>query len=60
MMATYEYECPGDGQVITIERPISEPESEYACGTCGAKLVRIYSTPAVQFKGTGFYRTDNR
>ena len=60
MMATYEYECPGDGEVITIERPISEPEGDYACGLCGAKLNRIWSTPAVQFKGSGFYKTDNK
>lgn len=59
-MATYEYECVGDGQVITIERPISEPEGEYACDLCGAKLVRVWSTPAVQFKGSGFYKTDNK
>jgi putative FmdB family regulatory protein len=59
-MATYEYECPGDGEVIIIERAISEPEGNYTCGLCSAKLNRIWSTPAVQFKGSGFYKTDNK
>jgi putative FmdB family regulatory protein len=59
-MATYEYECSIDGELITIERPISEPEGNYVCSLCGAKLVRVWSTPAVQFKGSGFYKTDNK
>jgi putative FmdB family regulatory protein len=59
-MATYEYECPGDGKIIIVERPINEPEGKYACGLCGAKLVRVYSAPAIKFNGTGFYKTDNK
>lgn len=54
----YEYECPGDGQVITIERSISDPEVEYFCSTCGAQLRRIFTPPAITFKGPGFYKTD--
>jgi putative FmdB family regulatory protein len=56
-MATYEYECPGDGEIVIIERPMSEPESDYACGTCGAKLRRVWTAPPVKFNGTGFYST---
>ena len=58
-MASYDYECPGDGEIITIERPMSEPEGEYACPICGAKLRRVYSANATIFKATGFYSTDN-
>jgi putative FmdB family regulatory protein len=54
----YQYECPGDGEVIEIERSISEPEGEYACATCGAKLRRIYNAPAIEFRGKGWYSTD--
>jgi putative FmdB family regulatory protein len=54
----YEYECPGDGEVVEIERAVSEPEIDYACGLCGAKLRRVWSSPVITFKGTGFYSTD--
>jgi predicted nucleic acid-binding Zn ribbon protein len=57
LMASYDYECPGDGEVITIERGMTEQEQDYACGLCGAKLKRIYHAPPVKFNGTGFYST---
>jgi putative FmdB family regulatory protein len=56
-MATYEYECPGDGEIITIMRPMDEEPREYECPVCGSTLRRVYSTPGIQFKGTGFYST---
>ena len=54
----YEYECPGDGQTIIIERSINDPELEYDCTVCGSTLVRIFTPPAISFKGPGFYATD--
>lgn len=54
----YEYECPGDGETITIERGISDPEIDYACGLCGTKLQRVWSVPFIKFNGSGFYSTD--
>ena len=33
--------------------------SEHACPHCGASAKRQFSTPAVIFKGSGFYSTDN-
>ncbi len=56
-MATYEYECPSEGFKATIERPMSEPESEYFCGSCGNKLKRVYTAPPVKFNAGGFYST---
>ena len=50
----YEYECPGDGQIITIERGMTEEEPEYDCPVCGSTLLRIYNSPGVQFKGGGW------
>lgn len=55
----YEYECPGDGGIIEINRGINEPEQEYYCGTCGAMMRRIYRSTPVIFNGSGFYKTDN-
>ena len=54
----YEYECPGDGEIITIERAISDPEIDYACSLCGTKLQRVWSVPFIKFNGSGFYSTD--
>ena len=56
----YQYECSGDGTLIEIERKITDPEESYVCGTCGAKLVRIWNSPAITFNGPGFYSTDNQ
>jgi len=54
----YEYECPGGDESISVERSIIDPEDNYRCSTCGATLRRIYTPPAIAFKGNGFYTTD--
>lgn len=54
----YEYECPDCGNVLHIIRSIHDIEVEYDCPQCGTTLGRKWSSPAVQFKGTGFYSTD--
>ena len=56
-MATYEYECPGDGEMVIVTRPMSEPEGEYFCETCGDKLKRVFNAPPVKFNTGGFYST---
>jgi len=56
-VATYEYECPGDGEIITITRPIDEEEGVYVCTVCTSTLRRVYTTPAVKFNAPGFYST---
>ena len=57
LMATYEYECPGEGEKIIIHRPMADDEPDYFCEKCGDKLKRIYEAPPVKFNGTGFYST---
>lgn len=54
----YDYECPNDGQVTTIERSINDPEVAYFCRSCNAQLTRVFTPPAITFKGPGFYKTD--
>ena len=54
----YEYECPGGDETISIERSVNAPEENYRCSTCGDTLRRIYTPPAIAFKGSGFYTTD--
>ena len=57
---TYEYECPGCGDVRLIERKMSDPEVIPVCSQCNIELKRMYSSPAISFKGSGFYSTDHR
>ena len=44
----------------TKERSIKESDPGYACETCNADLVRVYSNVGAVFNGSGFYSTDNR
>jgi putative FmdB family regulatory protein len=56
----YEYECPACGNIIEIERKITDTESIYDCPTpkCDSTLNRKYSAPAIEFRGKGWYSTD--
>lgn len=54
-MATYEYICKND-HVYTETRPMTEPDkADRVCEICDNPLRRIYGTPAITFRGTGFY-----
>ena len=54
----YQFECPGDGEVIEIEFPITAVPQNVRCSTCGAELKRVFNAPSIHFKGKGFYSTD--
>ena len=56
----YQYQCPNDGEMVEIERKMSDPEESYVCGSCGASLNRVYTSVPVMFNGSGFYSTDNK
>lgn len=57
-MPLYEYECDACGQRFEEIRKFSDPELEI-CSRCGKGPVRrLMSSPAIQFKGTGWYITD--
>jgi len=54
----YEYECDACGRRFEVIEKFSDPPPE-ACTACGKGPVhRLLSSPAIQFKGTGFYITD--
>jgi len=57
---TYEYECPGCGDVRTVERKMIDPEARYICTNCNRILERKWSSPPIRFKGSGFYSTDSK
>ncbi len=57
-MPVYEYRCGGGHHYETTEG--FHAPTEHGCPTCGKKSRRQLSLPAVIFKGSGFYSTDNR
>lgn len=60
-MPTYDYICR-NGECNTKYSEtcsISEYNPEPTCEACGAIMTRDYAAPAVTFKGTGFYSSDN-
>ena len=56
-MPLYEYECESCGCRFEVIQKFSDaPVSE--CTTCGGPVRKLLSSPAIQFKGTGWYVTD--
>ena len=57
-MPLYEYECEAEnGRRFEIIQKFSD-EPLTVCPTCGGKVRRLISSPAIQFKGSGWYITD--
>ena len=55
-MPLYEYQCTKCGERVEILQKVSDPYSH--CPKCGADMRKLISSPAIQFKGSGFYKTD--
>ena len=57
-MPLYEYQCDACGNRFEVIQKFSDPTVE-VCRSCGKGPVqRLPSSPAIQFKGTGWYITD--
>ena len=57
-MPLYEYQCDSCGaRVERIQQKYSDPPLK-DCPTCGGSLTKLMSSPAIQFKGSGWYITD--
>jgi putative FmdB family regulatory protein len=57
-MPLYEYECDACGQRFEMIQKFSDAPPD-ACRVCGKGPVRrLLSSPAIQFKGSGWYITD--
>src|SRR6185436_14047489 len=56
-MPLYEYECDQCGHRFEKIQKFSDP-LEDKCPKCGGPVHKLMSSPAIQFKGTGFYITD--
>jgi len=56
-MPLYEYRCEKCGKVFEVIQKFSDAPLE-SHQDCGGKVERLLSTPALQFKGSGWYITD--
>jgi putative FmdB family regulatory protein len=56
-MPLYEYECDVCANRFEKIQKFSDP-LEDTCPKCGGHVHKLMSSPAIQFKGSGFYITD--
>ncbi len=56
-MPLYEYECDVCGHRFEKIQKFSDP-LEDKCPVCAGHVHKLQSSPAIQFKGSGFYITD--
>ncbi|MBA2354267.1 MAG: FmdB family transcriptional regulator [Acidobacteria bacterium] len=56
-MPLYEYECDTCGHRFEVIHKFSDPPIT-VCPKCQSAVRKLFSSPAIQFKGTGWYITD--
>lgn len=56
-MPLYEYECDSCGHRFEVIQKFSDAPVD-TCPKCGKSVRKLISSPAIQFKGTGWYITD--
>ena len=57
-MPLYEYQCEECGDRFERIRKFSDPPLDEPCPKCGGPIRKLISSPAIQFKGKGWYVTD--
>ena len=56
-MPLYEYECDSCGHRFEVIQKFSDAPID-TCPKCGKSVHKLMSSPAIQFKGSGWYITD--
>ena len=56
-MPLYEYQCDACSHRFERIQKFSDPPVD-TCPSCGGKVRKLLSSPAIQFKGSGWYITD--
>jgi len=56
-MPLYEYQCESCAHRFERIQKFSDPPIE-TCPSCGGLVKKLPSSPAIQFKGSGWYITD--
>ena len=57
-MPIYEYKCEDCGAETEFMQKAGDAHKK-KCPKCGGKLKKRFSAPAIKFKGSGWYITDN-
>ena len=57
-MPTYEYRCRDCGHSFDIVQKMSDDQLTH-CPECGGELRKVFTAPAISFKGSGFYANDH-
>ena len=58
-MPTYEYNCATCDRNFDVVQSFSDDPLE-TCPTCGSPVRKVFGNVGIVFKGSGFYKTDNR
>ena len=56
-MPLYEYQCEACSHRFEVIQKFSDAPIE-VCPKCGGAVAKLLSSPAIQFKGSGWYVTD--
>jgi putative FmdB family regulatory protein len=56
-MPLYEYQCDACAHRFEVIQKYSDPPID-VCPKCGGAVKKLLSSPAIQFKGSGWYITD--
>ena len=56
-MPLYEYKCDKCGLQFELIRKLADPPVT-TCSKCGGSVRKLMSSPAIRFKGSGWYVTD--
>ena len=58
-MPIYDYHCDHCGHSFSSVQSFNDPPFE-KCPSCGRRPRRLFTAPAIVFKGSGWYKTDSR
>lgn len=58
-MPIYDYECRNCGHRVEVLHGVND-SGPTACERCGGQVRKLFSTPAIVFRGTGFAKKDFR
>ncbi|GAA3442375.1 FmdB family zinc ribbon protein [Planomonospora venezuelensis] len=58
-MPTYQYACTACDNQFEIVQKFTD-DALTVCPSCQGELRKVFSAVGIVFKGSGFYRTDNR
>jgi putative FmdB family regulatory protein len=56
---TYQYACNDCGEQLEVVQKFTD-DALTVCPSCQGNLRKVFSAVGIVFKGSGFYRTDNR